>query len=435
MEPTQRRAITVIVADDEPHVVEYLHAVLHLEGFDVAGSAADADGAVQLAYRLHPDVALLDLRMPGGGLSAAQLIGSLSPDTRILIFSAEADGADLVPLLRSGIDGYVIKGCSPDRLAEAIRSVAAGGSYMAPEVNRVAIDELTTRLHHEEQDLLRSNRQHDRIVDVIATAGFTVVVQPIVDLADGRAHAVEALTRFQGPAARTPDVWFAEAEAVGLRTTLELAVASTALAQLPLLRGDVSMMVNVSPTTVLSGRLAEVLTGIPLERTVLELTEHAPVSDYRALDSMLRPWRSRGARLAVDDAGGGYASFAHILNLGPDLIKLDNTLTHEIHTDAHRRALARALVGFAREMGVEVVAEGVEVAAELEVLRELGTHHVQGFHLGRPRPLGEQPDLLREGASATDVESTRGRPLHLDEVTRPPAPGRGTRHTYRGPTP
>lgn len=423
MDPTERRAITVIVADDEPHVVEYLQTVLHLEGFDVAGSAADADGAVQLAYRLRPDVALLDLRMPGGGLSAAQLIGSLSPGTRILIFSADADGADVVPLLRSGIDGYVIKGCSPDRLAEAIRSVAAGGSYMAPEVNRVAIDELTTRLHHEEQDVLRSNRQRDRIADVIATAGFTVVAQPIVDLADGRTHAVESLTRFHGPAARTPDVWFAEAEEVGLRTTLELAVASTALAQLPLLRADISMMVNLSPATVLSGRLVEVLTGVPLERVVLELTEHAPVNDYRALAAMLRPWRSMGARLAVDDAGGGYASFAHILNLDPDLIKLDNSLTHEIHTDPHRRALARALVGFAREMGVEVIAEGVEGPAELEALRELGTHHVQGFHVGRPRPLDEQPDLLREGAEVTEAESKPGALLDLDQVTGPRSAG------------
>ncbi len=419
MGPNPGRAITVIVADDEPHVVEYLRTVLHLEGFDVAGAAADADGAVHLAYRLRPDVALLDLRMPGGGLSAAQLIGSLSPDTRIVIFSAEADVADVVPLLRSGIDGYVIKGCSPDRLAEAIRSVVAGGSSMAPEVNRVAIDELTTRLHHEEQEVLRANRQRDRIADVIATAGFTVVVQPVVDLADGRIHAVEALTRFTGPAARTPDVWFAEAEEVGLRTTLELAVASSALAQLPLLRADVSMMVNLSPATVISGRLVEVLTGAPLERVVIELTEHAPVSDYRALDAMLRPWRSMGVRLAVDDAGGGYASFAHILNLDADLIKLDLTLTHEIHTDPHRQALARALVGFARELGVEVIAEGVEGPAELEVLRELGTHHVQGFHLGRPRPLEEQPDLLRAGASTPNPATAPGALLNLDEVTRP----------------
>lgn len=405
--------------------------MLRLEGFDVAGSASDADGAVQLAYRLRPDVALLDLQMPGGGLSAARLIGSLSPETRILIFSADADGADVVPLLRSGIDGYVIKGCTPDRLAEAIRSVASGGSYMAPEVNRVAMDELAARLHHEEQDVLRSNRQRDRIADTIASAAFTVVVQPIVDLADGRVHAVEALTRFHGPSARTPDAWFAEAEEVGLRATLELAVASTALGHLRRLRDDVSIMINLSPSTAASGRLVEVLTGMPLDRVVLELTEHAPVTDYHALAAALLPWRSMGARLAVDDAGGGYASFAHVLNLEPDLIKLDNTLTYEIHTDVHRQALARALVGFARELDIEVIAEGVEGAAELEVLRELGAHHAQGFHLGRARPLDEQPHLVREGSVAEPADASSGQLLDLDQVHRPRGLGSVTPHHDR----
>ena len=90
------------MADDEPHVVDYLSTLLEMEGFVVVGTAADADGAVQLAHRLEPDVALLDLRMPGGGLEAARLIGSLSPTTKIVIFSSAADESDLVPLLRAG---------------------------------------------------------------------------------------------------------------------------------------------------------------------------------------------------------------------------------------------------------------------------------------------------------------------------------------------
>ena len=99
-------------------------------------------------------------------------------------------------------------------------------------------------------------------------------------------------------------------------------------------------------------------------------------------------------RLAVDDAGGGYASFAHILNLSPELIKLDTTLTHDIHVDRQRQALARALIAYAEEMEVSVVAEGIETTAELAELHGLGVHLGQGFHLGRPRPLDEQPGLL-----------------------------------------
>lgn len=387
-------AISVVVADDEPHVVEYLQTVLRIEGFDVAGTATDADGAIQLAHRLRPDIALLDLRMPGGGLQAAQLIGSLSPDTRIVMYTAEVDSAEVIPLLRAGIDGYVVKGCSPDRLSEALRSAMRGGSDMAPEVNRVAVEELRNRIHAEEQEANREARVRSRIAELLGARGFSVVFQPIVDLADGATRGVEALTRFNGKPERTPDVWFADADAVGLRVPLELAAASMALQELPRLHEDISMSINLSPATVVTGRPAEVLTGVALDRVVIEVTEHAPVTDYRALVAALAPWREAGARLAVDDAGGGYASFAHILSLEPDIIKLDNSLTHDIHRHPGRRALARALVGFAQELDVGVVAEGIEHEAELAVVTELGTHFGQGFHLGRPRPPGEQEHLF-----------------------------------------
>ena len=122
----------MVVADDEPHVVDYLSTLLEMEGFVVVGTAADADGVVQLAHRLEPDVALLDLRMPGGGLEAARLIGSLSSTTKIVIFSSAADESDLIPLLRAGIDGYVVKGSPPERLVEAINAALAGDGYLAP---------------------------------------------------------------------------------------------------------------------------------------------------------------------------------------------------------------------------------------------------------------------------------------------------------------
>jgi EAL domain-containing protein (putative c-di-GMP-specific phosphodiesterase class I)/CheY-like chemotaxis protein len=388
------RAISVVVADYEPHVLEYLQTVLHLEGFDVAGAAATADEALQLVQHLHPDVALLDLNMPGGGVESVRLVGSLCPDTRIVIFSSEADGPVILPLLRNGIDGYVLKGTNPDHLVEALRSAVRGDPYLAPAVSRVAVGALADRLNEERQRTLQLERQRTRIVDTIAESRFVVTHQPIVDLASGAPAAVEALTRFTGPPARPPDVWFAEADRLGMRVPLELATASAALHDLPRLAAGLRLAINVSPTTALSGRLGEVLLGAPLHRIIIELTEHSPVTDYGALNAALTPWRDRGAQLAVDDAGGGYSSFAHILSMQPDLIKLDVSLTRDIHIDRPREALARALVGFALEMGVGVIAEGIETAAELATIASLGTPFGQGFHLGRPRPLDEQPTLL-----------------------------------------
>ena len=413
-----RGAATVVVADDEPHVVDYLSTLLELEGFVVVGTATDADGVVQLAHRLEPDVALLDLRMPGGGLEAARLIGSLSTTTKIVIFSSAADEEDLVPLLRAGIDGYVVKGSPPERLVEAINAALAGDGYLAPRVNRFAMAQLSNRLLAEEQVAMRSMRLRQKIGGAIAQSSFSVVFQPIIDCHRDIAVAAEALTRFSERGRSTPQ-WLADAESVGLLVPLELALAAAALLELPNLDANVAMAINVSPTTILSGRLHEVLTGVPVDRVILEITEHAPVDDYKAVRSSLSRWRDRGLRLAVDDAGGGYSSFAHILELAPELIKLDTSLIHDLHASPHRQALVRAVISFAEEMHVQVVAEGVETEAELIELRRLGAHLVQGFHLGRPRSLPEHTELTPTVDLRTPVDPVDLRTPRTSEQTHP----------------
>ena len=399
----RRPAATVVIADDEPHILDYLGTLLEMEGFVVVGTSPDADGVVQLAHRLEPDVALLDLRMPGGGLEAARLIGSLSPRTKLVIFSSAADEADLIPLLKAGIDGYVVKGSPPERLVEAIHAALAGDGYLAPKVNRFAMAQLSNRLLAEEQVAMRSLRLRQRIGAAISHSSFSVVFQPIVDVHRDIAVGAEALTRFK-ERGRSISEWLSDADSVGLLVPLELALARAALVELPNLDESLAMSVNVSPATVLSGRMHEVLTGIDVSRVILELTEHAPVEDYPALRVALSRWRERGLRVAVDDAGGGYSSFTHILELAPELIKLDASLVNELHTSPHRQALVRAVISFADEMGVQVVAEGVETAAELSVLRRLGAHLAQGFHLGRPKALGEQSELALEVDLRTPVE-------------------------------
>jgi EAL domain-containing protein (putative c-di-GMP-specific phosphodiesterase class I)/CheY-like chemotaxis protein len=413
----ERRAATVVVADDEPYVVDYLCTLLELEGFVVVGTAADADGVVQLAHRLEPDIALLDLRMPGGGLEAARLIGSLSSTTKILIFSSAADETDLLPLLKAGIDGYVMKGAPPEQLVHAVKSALAGEGYLAPRVNRFAMSQLSNRLLAEEQVAMRSLRMRQRIGAAISGSTFSVVFQPIVDVQSDTAIGAEALTRFP-ERGRSVSQWISDADSVGLLVPFELALARGALIELPNLEPDLAMAVNVSPTTVLSGRLHEILTGVDLERVILELTERAPVDDYPALRVALSRWRERGMRVAVDDAGGGYSSFAHIIELSPELIKLDASLVREVHTSSHRQALVRAVVSFADEMGVKVVAEGVETQAELVELRRLGAHLAQGFHLGRPRALSEQAELKPSVDLRQPVEPIDLRPQH-DRVTPP----------------
>jgi EAL domain-containing protein (putative c-di-GMP-specific phosphodiesterase class I) len=99
--------------------------------------------------------------------------------------------------------------------------------------------------------------------------------------------------------------------------------------------------------------------------------------------------RGRVIRLAVDDAGSGFASLRHILQLAPDIIKIDNALTRNVYKDPARRALAAGLISFAAELGATIVAEGIQNRHELDALRDLGVRYGQGFYFGRPGPIGE----------------------------------------------
>jgi len=151
--------------------------------------------------------------------------------------------------------------------------------------------------------------------------------------------------------------------------------------------------------------LVELMSELPGHRLVLEITEHATVEDYDALRAALRPLRGRGVSVAIDDAGAGYSSLRHILALEPDLIKLDMSLTRNICLDPARKALAAALISFARETGSRIIAEGVETAAELATLQSLGVEKAQGYFLGRPMALNAALRLFRARSVTENVAS------------------------------
>ena len=267
----------------------------------------------------------------------------------------------------------------------------------------------------ERQAAERATRLAD-MQTLLAPGGLSMVAQPIVDLRTGRVCGVEALARFVGHPDGTAGV-FAAAEHLGLRTDFELAAVVAGLELLPELPVPLYMSINASPATVLDPRFGPLLTAVATDRIVLELTEHIEVADYDDLIAVLGGLRARGVRLAIDDAGSGFASLAHILTLAPDLIKLDIALTHGVDNDPARRALATALVGFAADLGALLIAEGVETRAELSVLRALGVACGQGFHLGRPASLAAL-DLTRN--VYVGEERRRSRPWANGHAVTPP---------------
>jgi EAL domain-containing protein (putative c-di-GMP-specific phosphodiesterase class I) len=310
-------------------------------------------------------------------------------------------------------------------LATAWVGVRHRGAAEAVDRSRETISRLNERLRFQEQGIARRREATERVQKMLEKSTFAIVVQPIADLTTGRVVGVEALSRFNAAPDRTPDGWFAEAKEVGLGLELELKTVRRALELVAFLPDDLYLAVNLSPDTISSPRFVELMEGIPPERVVLEVTEHAPVEDYGALAKALEPFRTRGCRLAVDDAGAGFASFRHILRLNPDVIKLDMTLTRNIDHDPARRALASGLISFATDLGAKIIAEGIETTSELGTLRILGVGLGQGYYVGRPEPL-RFLDFTRVEKSLRPMTLGGGAPVYPpgQRFAGRPAPGR-----------
>lgn len=263
---------------------------------------------------------------------------------------------------------------------------------------------------HFERDHLPDEARTATLTEVAAlldSDGLETVFQPVVDLATMSVVAYEALSRF--PDAVQPDRWFARASSVGMGIRLELAAIRHAVALLDVLPTDILLLVNVSAATLCCEPLQDLLDDVDVSRLVLELTEQTGIPDDDLLAAIVTGLRRRGAQVAVDDAGSGYAGLQRILRLSPDVIKLDRELVHGVDADEAKQALVAALTWFADQTGASLVAEGIEAEAEADMLRRLGVQLGQGFHLGAPGPLPYSA-LVRSG-----------RP---DDRTTSPGPGR-----------
>lgn len=225
------------------------------------------------------------------------------------------------------------------------------------------------------------------LLRMIKEQRFKTVYQPIFELESGLAVGYESLTRFDSDLPLSTEEWFIEAADLNMAYALECAAGKRAMQGMQKIRPSQYLTLNISPETLLHCPDLEAMMGPDLKRLVLEITEHDRIADYSLVTAKLEPLRERGLRLAVDDAGAGYASFRHILQLKPDIIKIDRSLIRGLDEDPAQLALTTAMVTFARATGSSIVAEGVETQGELDVLRDLNVEYVQGYLLGVPGDL------------------------------------------------
>src|SRR3954452_1468836 len=211
---------------------------------------------------------------------------------------------------------------------------------------------------------------------------ITPVYQPLVDLNTGRTIGYEALSRFNTEIKRSPDAWFNQAQACGRGLQLEIAAIRAALSA-PNRPAGTYLSLNFSPSAISSSKILSVLPD-DLSSVVIEVTEHELAAEDGALEEGIERLRARGARIAVDDAGSGYAGLKQLMRVQPDVIKLDRSLVEGIHNDGAKTALVEFFVMFARRVGAGILTEGIETVDELRTLVNLGVNYGQGYLLGRP---------------------------------------------------
>jgi len=262
-------SIRVLVADDDPEMRAVLADVIRTDpSLRLVGLAEDALEAIELARIQTPDVVLLDVKMPGGGGgAAAREIHLMAPATGIVALTAHEDETSVREMLGAGAASYLVKGASPKEILAALRGSVAGRSTLSDSIAHHVVTELSTRLRTEQRDEAQHRHWDERIRAILGGGdGLSVVFQPIVSLRSAEVVGLEALARFASQPVHGPDVWFAQAAALGIGVELELVAVAAAVARLGEIPAEVRMAVNVSPETVLSSRLDPLLDRLPSDR-------------------------------------------------------------------------------------------------------------------------------------------------------------------------
>jgi diguanylate cyclase (GGDEF)-like protein len=259
-------------------------------------------------------------------------------------------------------------------------------------------------------DNLHRLQLEDELRQAVRRRSFTVAYQPVMDLVSGELEGYEALARWAHPDLGNvpPDVFIPLAEELGLIGEIGLHMLSAAFAGARELQARLdrrmTLAVNISPLQATDPKLLRsVRTHIaehPDIQLVLELTELALLGDDQATAQALDLLVEAGAQLAVDDFGTGYSSISYLNRLPVSVLKIDRSFTCDL-TDTRTLPLVQGVIAMAQAMGLQVIAEGIEDAATLATLRQLGCHSGQGFLFSRPLPL--EPCLL----ALTDPPSLR----------------------------
>lgn len=367
---------SVLVVDDDPAVLSVVRRLLARDGHAVE---ATLDPLVALAFAKDQDfdVVLTDLSMVGmDGIELLRQVRMVGKDVPFILMTGRPSLDSAIRAVEFGAARYICKPFSHEELRIAVSH--------SVQLTRMA------RLRRQATDVARSgldgNGEAERTEVEDAIRSLVMHYQPIVNAENGNIFGYESLMRPQHSRLRFPDVLLDAAARVQRLGMLGMTVR--ALAPRPLAGMDAVLFINLHADDLMDEDLYRSNTVLAqmADRVVLEITERAPLHSIPNLGERSRQLRDIGFRLALDDLGAGYAGLGSFAALEPEYVKLDISLVSNVHRSVMKQKLVQSFTLLCRDMGIGVVAEGVETMEERECVRNLGVNLLQGYLLARPGP-------------------------------------------------
>jgi EAL domain-containing protein (putative c-di-GMP-specific phosphodiesterase class I)/ActR/RegA family two-component response regulator len=368
----------ILVVDDEEALLRAIRRGLTAAGYEVA-TASDGMRAVDSVASVQFDAIVSDIDMPRmSGIQFLKNVRQRDAEVPVILMTGNPDVRTAIEAVAHGALQYLVKPVNMQELLKVIGR-AVGLNRMA-KLKRVALD-LVGEGGLGSSDHLALQASFDRALDKLWMA-----YQPIVRVADRSLFGYEALLRSEDATLPHPGAMLDAAERLGRLDELGRKIRAAVCAPIPQAPRDALVFVNLhardlmddallSPTAPLSGLAS---------RVVLEVTERASLEGVKDVRGKVAALRKMGFRIAVDDLGAGYAGLTSFATLEPEFVKLDMSLVRDIHRNHTKAALVRSMASVCRELGMMVVAEGVETADERDLLVALGCDFLQGYLLAKP---------------------------------------------------
>jgi EAL domain-containing protein (putative c-di-GMP-specific phosphodiesterase class I)/CheY-like chemotaxis protein len=368
----------VLVVDDESVVARVFGRVLSAEGHEVT-VCHDGEQALLWLDQRPFDVVLSDISMPGlDGIALLRKVRGRDLDLPVVLVTGAPSLDSAIDAVEYGATRYLQKPVEASVLCEAVQH--AVGLRKVALLRREMLDEMgDSRRQIADRAGLEVRFEH-------ALATLHMVFQPVVSWSTRTLFAYEAFVRSSEPTLVTPRSLFDTARRLGRTDELTERIHALCAKRIASLPPYVLLFVNMDPTDFLNVETMDQHSALVphAERVVFEVTERAALEQIPDLRPRVSILRQYGFRMALDDIGAGYAGLSSFTLLDPDIVKLDNVLVHDVDSSPTKKRLVASMTRLCGDLGMQVVAEGVETAAERDVLAELGCDIMQGYLFAYP---------------------------------------------------